>query len=106
MDEAGGQGRRRRRSEPLRADHGHDTNHRTEPSHQPEPPPARPDRFHHVIPMTYRKESGPVDPLLLTPEQAAEALNISRATVYDLIRLRAITSVKIGRARRIPAHAV
>jgi excisionase family DNA binding protein len=47
-----------------------------------------------------------IEQLLLTPEQAAEVLNISRATVYDLLRLRALASVKIGRARRIPRSAV
>ena len=44
--------------------------------------------------------------LLLTPEETAEALNVARSTVYDLIRMRAIPSVKIGRARRIPVHAL
>jgi excisionase family DNA binding protein len=47
-----------------------------------------------------------MEPLLLTPEEAAEALRVGRATIYDLIRLRAIVSVKIGRSRRIPASAV
>jgi excisionase family DNA binding protein len=47
-----------------------------------------------------------MEKLLLTPEEAAEVLGLSRCTVYDLIRLRAIVSVKIGRARRIPAAAV
>ena len=47
-----------------------------------------------------------MEQLLLTPEQTAEALNVARSTVYDLIRMKAITSVKIGRARRIPASAV
>jgi excisionase family DNA binding protein len=47
-----------------------------------------------------------MEQLLLTPEQAAEALNVARSTVYDLMRMRAIPSVKIGRARRIPAAAV
>jgi excisionase family DNA binding protein len=47
-----------------------------------------------------------MEKLLLTPEEAAEALNISRSTLYDLIRLRAIKSVKIGKARRIPAEAM
>ena len=40
------------------------------------------------------------------PREAAEALNISRSMIYDLIRLRAIKSVKIGKARRIPADAM
>ena len=47
-----------------------------------------------------------MEQLLLTPEQAAEALNVARSTIYDLMRLKAITSVKIGRARRIPTSAV
>jgi len=44
--------------------------------------------------------------LLYTPEQAAEALNIARSTVYVLMRMGDIPSVKIGRARRIPAVVV
>jgi excisionase family DNA binding protein len=47
-----------------------------------------------------------MEKLLLTPEEAAEVLGLSRCMVYDLIRLRAIVSVKIGRARRIPVEAV
>jgi excisionase family DNA binding protein len=47
-----------------------------------------------------------MEKLLLTPEEAAEALNISRSMLYDLIRLRSIKSVKIGKARRIPAEAM
>jgi excisionase family DNA binding protein len=47
-----------------------------------------------------------VEKLLLTPEEAAEALNISRSTVYDLIRLRLLKSVKIGKARRIPTESM
>jgi excisionase family DNA binding protein len=33
-------------------------------------------------------------------------LNLSRAKVYDLIRTRQLTSVTVGRARRIPATAI
>jgi len=47
-----------------------------------------------------------MEQLLYTPEQAAEVLNIGRSTIYDLMRMRLIPSVKIGRARRIPAAAV
>jgi excisionase family DNA binding protein len=47
-----------------------------------------------------------IEQLLLTPEEAAECLRIHRSTVYDLIRLGVLRSVKIGRARRIPAAAV
>lgn len=44
--------------------------------------------------------------LLLTAEEAAEALNIGRCTVYDLIRTGQIQSFKIGKLRRIPVDAV
>lgn len=41
--------------------------------------------------------------LLLTPEETAEQLRISRPRVFDLIRSGALVSVKIGRSRRIRA---
>lgn len=40
--------------------------------------------------------------LLLTPEQAADALHLGRSRIYELMRDRQIRSVKIGRSRRIP----
>jgi excisionase family DNA binding protein len=46
-----------------------------------------------------------VEKLLLTPEEAADVLSVGRSTVYDLIRLRLLRSVTIGRARRIPVEA-
>jgi excisionase family DNA binding protein len=46
--------------------------------------------------------ASPVVHLLLTPEQAAEALGLGRTLVYELIRTGRLTSVRIGRARRIP----
>lgn len=46
-----------------------------------------------------------MEKLLLTPEEAAEVLNVGRSTVYDLMRLRLLQSVKLGRSRRIPAIA-
>ena len=45
------------------------------------------------------------DELLIVPQVMAR-LNLSRAKVYDLIRTRQLTSVTVGRARRIPATAV
>jgi excisionase family DNA binding protein len=45
-------------------------------------------------------------PLLYTVERAAERLEISRTTVYELIRAGALESIKIGGARRIPAAAL
>ncbi len=47
-----------------------------------------------------------MDRLLLTAEEVADALNIGRCTVYDLIRTGQIQSFKIGKLRRIPVEAV
>ncbi len=44
--------------------------------------------------------------LLLTAEEAAERLSLSRTTIYELIRYGDLESVRIGRARRIPAEAL
>jgi len=44
--------------------------------------------------------------LLLTVEEAAEALTISRWKVFDLIRCRELRSVKIGGLRRVPRTAI
>ncbi|MEU9131810.1 helix-turn-helix domain-containing protein [Kitasatospora sp. NPDC048540] len=43
---------------------------------------------------------------LLTVPEVMARLKISRSTVYDLIRTRRLVSITIGRARRIPAHAL
>lgn len=40
--------------------------------------------------------------LLLTVPEAAQALGVGRSVIYDLLLCGSITSVKIGRARRIP----
>ena len=40
--------------------------------------------------------------LLMTVAEAAEALNVGKSAVYDLIRMNRLPSVKIGRLRRIP----
>ncbi|MEZ5343564.1 MAG: helix-turn-helix domain-containing protein [Acidimicrobiales bacterium] len=44
--------------------------------------------------------------LLLSPEEVAAALSISRTVVFGLLRTREIGSVRIGRSRRIPAKEV
>jgi excisionase family DNA binding protein len=44
--------------------------------------------------------------VLLTPEQAAQRLGISRWKVYDLLRQGALASIRIGSCRRIPARAI
>ncbi len=47
-----------------------------------------------------------VSKLLLRPEEAAEALSVSRAKVYGLLREGKLESIKIGRSRRIPVDAL
>ena len=47
-----------------------------------------------------------VEPLLLTVEEAATALRLSKGTVKKLIRSTELDSVKIGASRRIPADAL
>jgi excisionase family DNA binding protein len=39
-------------------------------------------------------------------EEAAELLSLSRDRVYQLIRSNQLRSVRIGRARRVPARAL
>ncbi|SOB84485.1 helix-turn-helix domain-containing protein [Streptomyces sp. 1331.2] len=43
---------------------------------------------------------------LLTVPEVMDRLKISRSAVYDLIRTRQLASLTLGRARRIPAHAL
>ena len=49
--------------------------------------------------------SGPTR-TLLSVEAAAAQLSIGRTTMYALIKDGAITSVRIGRLRRVPADAL
>ena len=42
-----------------------------------------------------------VEPLLYTPEEAAEALRVGRSTVYELMSDGTLKFVKRGRSRRI-----
>lgn len=44
--------------------------------------------------------------LLLTPEEAAQALGISRATLYPMLMRKQIPSIRIGGSRRIPIAAL
>lgn len=57
-------------------------------------------------PMTENENGRRVAPLLLKPEEAAEALGIARTRVYQLMRAKEIRSVKIGKVRRIPVAAL
>ena len=44
--------------------------------------------------------------VLLRPEEVAQALSISRSTVFLLMRSGELRSVKIGKSRRVPVDAV
>ena len=50
--------------------------------------------------------TNPVPRLLLTPEQAADALGLGRSSVYELMRARRLRSVKVGRSRRVPYESL
>ena len=44
--------------------------------------------------------------LLLTPEETAHALGISRTNVYAMLKRHEIQSIVIGKSRRIPVAAL
>ncbi|MET8506661.1 helix-turn-helix domain-containing protein [Streptomyces sp. NPDC004787] len=46
------------------------------------------------------------DDELLTVPEAMARLKIGRSALYDLMRTRRLASLTIGRARRVPAHAL
>jgi excisionase family DNA binding protein len=45
-------------------------------------------------------------PDVLTVDEAAERLRVSRWTLYNLIRSNQLRTVKIGRRRLVPASAI
>ncbi|CAN5400521.1 hypothetical protein BH24ACT7_BH24ACT7_05250 [soil metagenome] len=47
-----------------------------------------------------------MEKLLLTPEEAAEALSIGRSKIYELIGQGRLGSIRIDASRRIPADAL
>jgi excisionase family DNA binding protein len=50
--------------------------------------------------------AGVVPRVLLTPEEAAQALSISRSKLYELLRAGTLQSIRIDRLRRIPIQAL
>lgn len=46
-------------------------------------------------------DTAPVSKLLYTPEEAAQALGISRSKLYVLLAAGDIASVQVGRSRRV-----
>jgi excisionase family DNA binding protein len=60
-----------------------------------------------MLPINTRSAILPAAPkLLLTVDEAAEALSLGRTYVYHLVMCNQITSVKLGRKRRIPVSAL
>lgn len=47
-----------------------------------------------------------LQPLLLTPEAAARLVSIGRTKMYELLRVGAVESVRVGGSRRIPTDAL
>ncbi len=47
-----------------------------------------------------------MEPLLLTPKEAAKALGLSQSYIYELLASDALPSITIGRTRRIPRRAL
>jgi excisionase family DNA binding protein len=43
---------------------------------------------------------------LYSPEECAAATSLSRSTIYELLGSGELKSIRIGRARRIPAEAL
>jgi excisionase family DNA binding protein len=44
--------------------------------------------------------------VLLTIDEAAQALSIGRTLLYDLLMRKQIASIKVGRVRRVPVAAL
>ena len=51
------------------------------------------------------QEATPVK-VLLTIDEAAQALSIGRTLLYDLLMRKQIASIKVGRVRRVPMAAI
>ncbi|WP_130800087.1 helix-turn-helix domain-containing protein [Streptomyces otsuchiensis] len=56
-------------------------------------------------PTVLRTEAVPALALLTVPQVMAR-LQIGRSAVYDLLRTGQLASITLGRARRIPTHAL
>lgn len=54
----------------------------------------------------HERGQAPVAKILLTVEEAAEAMSLGRSFVYELVMCKRIRSVKVGRKRRIPVFAL
>lgn len=52
------------------------------------------------------QKAGPTPPKLVTVDEFARQVTVSRATAWELIRDGLVESVKIGNLRRVPAAAI
>lgn len=50
--------------------------------------------------------SGAIERLAFSPSEAAEALNVSRAHIYNMLARGELRAIKLGRATRIPASVL
>ena len=48
----------------------------------------------------------PIDKMLYTPTEAAQALGVSRSTLYVLMAGGEVPSVRIGSCRRVPVDGL
>ncbi len=60
----------------------------------------------HVRELPPVKVNRELPPLLVSVEEAADALSLSRSKVYELLGAGALPSVYVGRCRRIEAAAL
>ena len=69
-----------------------------------------PIRKHALTPVPELESPAPQpiasNKLLLSPQEAADALSINRSTLYALLMRGEIPSIQIGRARRIPVQVL
>ena len=47
-----------------------------------------------------------VERILLRPNEAAEALGVSRSKLYSLLKAGAVPSVRVGSSLRVPVRAL
>lgn len=62
---------------------------------------AQPAEVHTAARESALPRAVPIESLVLTVEEAADLLKVGRTTVYDLIRTGRLSSIMIGRLRRI-----
>ena len=80
------------------------------PCSMPKTEKVIPIRTHAPTPVSELESPAPQpiasSKLLLTPQEAADALSINRSTLYALLMHEEIPSILIGRARRIPVQVL